>query len=213
MKSTGQKLKRRGYTLTELAIVLAIAGFLMATIWSMAAHVRNNKRIAQASQQVMTVVQEIREFHMGRQGIDAAVNEDIVDALAIKGVPFPVEMKIKCRATPTKTCLNSAIASDPNGTFFIRRGATPSRFLIVMTKLTQPECIGLLSNAVNYLDQTIGVDFICAGTNTSSCAVGTQWKNIETTSTGVRQIAGGATIMGMCTQNVTEIGWDFDLRK
>jgi len=223
---TVQKTKT-GYTLAEMAIVLGVAGFLTASIWAAASSARAGKKIAQTSQQIMTVVQRTRDYFLNAQKITgqtsggAAIGsgDDLIYALYSKDV-FPAEMKAKCGPN---VCLNSAVSADPSGSFRMHAGKTTSHFRIILTRLSREECINLLSNAVNFRDQTLGVDGICVGTLASNCLSNTDlginpWRLIDSTTTpGVRSIAGGETIMGMCgalpDNNSNQVGWDFNLRK
>jgi prepilin-type N-terminal cleavage/methylation domain-containing protein len=57
---------RRGFTLTEIAIVLGIAGIILAAIWAAAASVSENNRIDQAAQEMQTVSQNLLTLYQGR---------------------------------------------------------------------------------------------------------------------------------------------------
>lgn len=219
---------KKGYTLAEMAIVLAVAGFLTASIWAAASSARASKRIAQTSQQIMTVVQRTRDYYLGTQNITGqtsggaaiARHSDLIFALFSKDA-FPAEMKARCGPN---VCLNSAVSADPSGSFRMFAGSTTNHFRIVLTQLSREECVNLLSNAVNFRDQTLGVDGICVGAPARSCLGDTDlginpWLLIDSTTTpGVRSIAGGATVMGLCNDNTLQdhfiqVGWDFNLRK
>ncbi len=210
---------KKGYTLAEMAIVLAVAGFLTASIWAAASSARASKRIAQTSQQIMTVVQRTRDYYLGAQTIEGAAFQDLIVPLFQRDV-FPAEMKARCGGA---LCLNSAVSADPTGAFRMRTGQTNSHFRIILISLSREECVNLLSNAVNFRDQTLGVDGICVGTSVNRCIADTNlgtnpWRLIDSTTTpGVRSIAGGETVMGMCgalpDNNLNQVGWDFNLRK
>lgn len=47
---------RRGFTLTELAIVLGVIGIILGAVWGAAANVYANHRVTQAVQQITTIV-------------------------------------------------------------------------------------------------------------------------------------------------------------
>ncbi|HUY67915.1 MAG TPA: prepilin-type N-terminal cleavage/methylation domain-containing protein, partial [Alphaproteobacteria bacterium] len=52
--------RRRGFTLTEVAIVLGIVGIILGAIWAAAAKVYANNKVAQADTEIMDIVQGIR---------------------------------------------------------------------------------------------------------------------------------------------------------
>jgi len=90
--------KRRGFTLTEMAIVLGVIGLILGAIWVAAANVYSNMRVEKAQQQILTIVQNIRSLYVARSTFaDPAsacgVNcpQDITAPMASAGV-FPADM-------------------------------------------------------------------------------------------------------------------------
>jgi prepilin-type N-terminal cleavage/methylation domain-containing protein len=47
--------RRRGFTLTEIAIVLGIVGLILGAIWTAASHVYANNRVTTAVRQIVTI--------------------------------------------------------------------------------------------------------------------------------------------------------------
>lgn len=67
--------KLRGFTLTEAAIVLGIVGLILGAIWVAAAAVYNNLRVGTTSNQLLSMVQNIRSMHATQQTVDPALTE------------------------------------------------------------------------------------------------------------------------------------------
>lgn len=55
--------RRRGWTLTELVIVLGVFGLVFAVVWLAAGSVWDNYRIYRVNQQILTVVRNVREAY------------------------------------------------------------------------------------------------------------------------------------------------------
>jgi prepilin-type N-terminal cleavage/methylation domain-containing protein len=55
--------RKRGFTLTEIAIVLGIIGLILGAIWVAAAAVYTNMRVARSNQEVLQVTQAIRSLY------------------------------------------------------------------------------------------------------------------------------------------------------
>ena len=69
---------KRGFTLTEAAIVLGIVGLILGAIWVAAAAVYNNLRVTTTSNQLLQIVQSIRSMHATQQTVDSAINALLV---------------------------------------------------------------------------------------------------------------------------------------
>ena len=53
----------RGFTLTEIAIVLGIIGLILGAIWVAAAAVYNNMRVATANTELLQITQAMRAMY------------------------------------------------------------------------------------------------------------------------------------------------------
>ena len=60
---------RRGFSLTEFAIVLGVGALIIAGIWNIATTVRENSRREMAVEQVILVVNGVRTYYQGRVDI------------------------------------------------------------------------------------------------------------------------------------------------
>ena len=60
--SQNQKTKRRGFTLTEIAIVLGIIGLILGAIWAAASSVYANQKANSAQQGILAAAQAVRSM-------------------------------------------------------------------------------------------------------------------------------------------------------
>jgi len=63
--------KRRGFTLTEIAIVLGIVGLILGAIWVAAAAVYNNLRVSHGNTQILQIAQAVRTLYATQSTITA----------------------------------------------------------------------------------------------------------------------------------------------
>ncbi len=68
-----QKTKR-GFTLTEIAIVLGIIGLILGAIWVASAAVYNNMRIQTANTQLLQITQAVRAMYATSQTVDSGAD-------------------------------------------------------------------------------------------------------------------------------------------
>jgi prepilin-type N-terminal cleavage/methylation domain-containing protein len=84
------RAEKRGFTLTEMAIVLAVMGTVLGAIWLAAARVNANNKARKASEQVITIGSAYKQLF--KQGPSAAVHwKEITDIGVANGV-FPDDM-------------------------------------------------------------------------------------------------------------------------
>ncbi|NDC55704.1 MAG: hypothetical protein EBZ69_02660 [Alphaproteobacteria bacterium] len=77
------RLSPRGFSLTEMAIILGIAGVVLGTIWVVAAQMIESGRQASALKQIATIAENVRSFYASQRKIDDEDLEDIVIASAL----------------------------------------------------------------------------------------------------------------------------------
>ena len=89
MKS-GKCKEPKGFTLTELAIVLGIIGLILGAIWTAAAKVYQNQRVGKAVNEVLSVVGSVRAMYAGRGSFGTA-NGDITQ-FGVNAGWYPADM-------------------------------------------------------------------------------------------------------------------------
>ncbi|NTU76216.1 MAG: alpha/beta fold hydrolase, partial [Alphaproteobacteria bacterium] len=90
--------RRRGFSLTELAIVLCVAGMIVGGIWAAASYVTERVRRSQAADQVMIVVGNIRSLSQGRANISGSF--DALTNSLINNGAIPNDMILNHAAAP-----------------------------------------------------------------------------------------------------------------
>ncbi len=81
---------RRGFTLTEIAIVLGIIGLILGAIWIAASGVSSANQTRQATAEVTQILTNYRKLY-ATHGVDMADNTDVT-CLGITAGFFPPEM-------------------------------------------------------------------------------------------------------------------------
>jgi len=208
-------LDRRGFTLTELAIVMMIVSLLMAAIWVAGDRVLNNYRAYRVNQQVALVAQNIRDYYgttiqlWTSQGFVA--NQNItgnLDSLLPGTNIFPSEMRRLGGATVIDHAINNNIAggslavlaiNDPNSGRF-------NAFRLQLFGLSLSDCIKLLMGAPLSSDV---IGFVRVGTGNMAAA---------TSSRVIKGVAVAANVTPMLITTArnwcnasTEVDFDFTL--
>jgi prepilin-type N-terminal cleavage/methylation domain-containing protein len=127
--------RRRGFTLTEIAIVLGIIGLILGAIWVAAAAVYNNLRVSHANTQVLQIAQAVRALYGNMNSTGVVADTDLTPTL------------IQARAVPNDM-VNAAgtglVNPWPQGTTGILTPAAADSFTIEMSSLPRDACINLL---------------------------------------------------------------------
>ncbi len=84
------KQTKRGFTLTELAIVLAVMGTILGAIWSAAAHVHDAQKGERAEAQVIQILNNYRSLY-AQHGVDVADWTDVT-CTGVNANYFPADM-------------------------------------------------------------------------------------------------------------------------
>ena len=127
--------RKKGFTLTEIAIVLGIIGLILGAIWSAAASVYNNQRIAHANTAVLQIAQGVRQLYANTSTIDAALaGTDITALVTSAGM------------TPSDLGTNDPLTGPfPGGSTAVYDTKDNVGFVVEMTGVTAQQCISLLT--------------------------------------------------------------------
>jgi prepilin-type N-terminal cleavage/methylation domain-containing protein len=98
-------VSRRGFTLTEIAIVLGIIGIILGAIWAAAAMVYENNRTKESREQALAVINNWRSIYGSRQ-VDVATDGTDMTQLTVNNSFAPSEML----TTATGACLPGGTA-------------------------------------------------------------------------------------------------------
>lgn len=162
--------KRRGFTLTEFAIVLGVIGSVLALVWTAATTTWEMARREQATEAVVTVANNMRALYSGQYAVPFIGVKSIIPMLFKNGaIPNSMQRKQSstcsnvgnlCADTPWGA-LSTSGGVDPNGTFQVcawnfvipatqfkcetaAAGRLPSQFFGVhLSGLSQENCMKL----------------------------------------------------------------------
>ena len=136
------KRKCRGYTLTELSIVMVVAGIVLAAVWTSGGGVKNSQRNNDALTELQTVVQNILAVMQGQTFTAIPILTDATVAqIAAGSIPSVYQ--------------SGGLAINPwrgGGSFVVWENpiATPSGiFRISFYDVSQSGCISLLLQATS----------------------------------------------------------------
>src|ERR1700677_388286 len=82
MSPARSEKRKKGFTLTEIAIVLGIIGLILGAIWTAAAAVYNNQRIAHANTAILQTAQGVRSLYANATSTGYATATDVTTMLA-----------------------------------------------------------------------------------------------------------------------------------
>lgn len=143
--------KRKGLTLTELAIVLGCMGLVMGAVWAVVTSVWDNYRQNKMNEDLMTVVQNIRG-HFGPKGMitfapGAGATGDItanLDDDAYRLIPVTMRTNPKVSGTPIQHALAMTVAGSFGVEAIAIGGRNGMAFRVTLRGLSKGNCMKTL---------------------------------------------------------------------
>jgi prepilin-type N-terminal cleavage/methylation domain-containing protein len=138
--------RKKGFTLTEIAIVLGIMGLVLGAIWVAASGVYSNQKVTKANTELMAVVQGIRSLYATQNQVAAAAGTDLTTALIRSGV-FPSDT---LSTGNPQTAVAPGQAPWTNGTIWVYSSTVANAgdaFQVQFNGIPQTACINLLTAA------------------------------------------------------------------
>lgn len=124
------KAPQSGFTLTEVALAMAIIGFIVGAIWAAGSSVNKKARNDQALSQMRMVVQNIRNIY-GSTFRFSSTNKDVTDMMINAGI-FPADM-----------LANNVPTSPWQTQIVVRSGSVNSAFSYEWSSLSKSTCKAL----------------------------------------------------------------------
>ncbi len=167
MKQT--RKNRRGFTLTETALMLGVASLVFAAIWAAGSAVWKNYQVDRTLQQVSTIAQNAREYYASLGGLRDASGNDACsageaanagkDITSLLDDPahrlLPTDMMDSANSSDDP--VNHALASSASGSYHFLCVLGGTAFRQKLTNLTREGCAKILLG-LPLLDPNIRID-------------------------------------------------------
>ena len=125
---------RRGFTLTEIAIVLGIVGIVLAAIWAASANISDNNKVKTATSELAFIVDGYKNMYSGN-GVD--VSKDVT-CIGVTAGYFPQPMP-QAGCTPGTT---STYPLHPWGDYVsVRSDSANQGITVKLANLPQTACV------------------------------------------------------------------------
>lgn len=140
----------KGFTLSELAIVLAAMGLVMGSVWAISASVWESYRFRETLDQTMAVVQNVRTFFdpVGRI-LDPATQTAYANGVNITPMLdddnhrlIPIQMRVD--QSVAGGAINHALGTIAGGSFTVLSAGGGLRFRVRLSGLSQNSCVKML---------------------------------------------------------------------
>lgn len=187
----GASSERRGFTLTEIAIVLGIIGLILGAIWAAASAVYNNLRTSRAQQEILTVAQNIRAMYATQSTVDSAATTDTYISAGV----FPSDATVE-------TSSGKSVKNPWGGNFDVTTSGDYTTFTVVMEAVPVNACITLATSTTGTGRDSGLVDLSVDDSSIGSLAGGTF-------PVGAKAAADSCTTQGSSGR---KLAWEFRLR-
>jgi prepilin-type N-terminal cleavage/methylation domain-containing protein len=154
IRKEGQKTKKRGFTLTEIAIVLGIIGLILGAIWVAAAAVYTNLRTSKTTTQLLTITQNLRALYATSASVDPAADMTTIpftnvaagaQTTYIQSNIFPADAVITTSGKATTYTVEDAWGASIN-IVSAKAVATSDSFAINFDNVPVSACITILTS-------------------------------------------------------------------
>jgi prepilin-type N-terminal cleavage/methylation domain-containing protein len=142
--------RKRGFTLTEIAIVLGVIGIILSAIWAAASSVYQNLRTQQAVQEVQIIVAGYRSLY-SVGGVDDSNWADVTCKGIIDGL-FPQQTLLSGTTCANASTTPSQYPQHPWGSSIVvyaYRTSIPQGIAVGLFNLDQESC-------ARFANQTVG---------------------------------------------------------
>ena len=134
-----RQARNKGFTLTEIAIVLGIVGLILGAIWVAASSVYANQKAAKTNTSILTVVQAVRSLYSTSSTLGDAAGTDETGAFINAGV-FPSDLISGANVyTPWGSTTSIMVTSQKIST-------DGDAFMVELNKIPTAGCINLITS-------------------------------------------------------------------
>lgn len=194
---------KRGFTLTEIAIVLGIIGIILGAIWAAAAMVYENNRTKQAREETLTIINNWRSIY-GSRKVDVAGEKVDITYLTVNNNFAPLDMIPATTAgsgcAPTGAAAGCTIDGPWNNSIVgVYSYQTENGVAVQYTNLSQTAC-NHLGNAIS--DAASLIETIINGTTTQYPPLGTAAVlSTSVVNTQCSAVGNGNSLLAMFSMN------------
>ncbi|MDD3181269.1 MAG: hypothetical protein PHD48_00460 [Alphaproteobacteria bacterium] len=209
--------KRRGLTLTELAIVLGAMSLVMGGVWAIVGVVWDNYRYYKAKEQLVTIVNNVRDYYGPMGGIYTnsvtktaqADGTDITQLLNDDDRRL-IPMDMRLNQSNEMSDINHPLGVVAGGSFRVESQRAGRVMRIRLLRLSQTNCVKLLME-FPFLMPEMGVVRIAGSSNSADIDI----TNISNPGGGVPLPMSASTAVAWCgvtSLTGNEVDIDFKIR-
>lgn len=112
------RARRRGFSITEIALAFGVASLVLGGVWVAASTVNRDQQIQKTNNEIMSIVQNVREYYGPRGALlPGSDGGDITNTLADLGL-VPSEMVVKNDGKAS--FVNHSLAASSSGSLHLR---------------------------------------------------------------------------------------------
>jgi len=147
-QKAGREQDKRGFTLTEIAIVLGIIGLILGAIWVAAAAVYNNMRTSKTTTELLDVAQNLRAMYATAGTVDPLANTPAGFAAAAAGNANQTYMLANIFPADTLNATQTLAQNPWNGGIGIQAETVTTAndsFMIAFDNVPEGPCITVIT--------------------------------------------------------------------